>query len=156
MKKGYLRHLFQSMKESWIFYELLTFVSAFCFFGSYFLFYYPTALCWIYPFNQGTVILFVLALLSSSIPVILIIKNRDESNKIYLFNIISRSAYFVFGILTRWGFIQYQRQGCGNIYRWYVYFMDAYSAIMILEIIIVVFFLIKKNRSQSKLSKPWS
>ncbi len=123
MRKESLKHFFQFIKETKLVYELFTFVSAICFFGSYFLFYRPTMECVIYPFYPGTAILFVLPLLSSFVLVILIIKDKLVKNKTLLIYMINRSFLFILGILTRVIFIQYQRQGCGNIERWYVYFI---------------------------------
>ena len=150
MKKVSLTHFFQFIKETKLVYEIPTFVSAICFLGSYFLFYKPTMECVIYPFNPGTAILFALAFVSSSITVILIIKERHVTIKTLLIYVIHRSFLFILGILTRLGFIQYQRQGCGNIHRWYVYFIDAYLATVILELIIILLVVFIANRTQSR------
>ena len=150
MKKVSLTHFFQFIKETKLVYEIFTFVSVICFLGSYFLYYRPSMECVIYPFNPGTAILFALSLISSSIIVILIIKKRYVTKKILLIYVINRSFIFILGILTRVGFIQYQRQGCGNIERWYVYFIDAYLAILISELIIILLLVFIANTTQSK------
>ena len=121
--------------------------------GSRTLFYIPSNLCFIYPFNPGTTILFTLSLISSFVSVTLIIKDRHVNNKTLLIYVINRSFLLILGILTRFGFILYQRQGCGNILRWYVYFIDAYLAVVILELIIILLFVFITKRAQSKQSK---
>lgn len=150
MNKETFTHFFQFIKETKLGYELFTFISAVCFFGSYFLFYRPSMLCFIYPFNPGTAILFALSLISSSVIVILIIKEKQATKKNLLIYVINRNFLFIIGILTRMGFIQYQRQGCGNIERWYVYFIDAYLAAVILELILIPLIIFIANRLQSK------
>ncbi len=150
MGKLSLTHFFQFIKETNLIHEIFTFISAICFLGSYFLFYQPTMLCYIYPFYPGTAILFALSLISSLIIVILIFKEKHVTKKTLLIYVINRSFLFILGILTRVGFIQYQRQGCGNIERWYVYFIDAYVATLILELIIILLIVFRANRTQSK------
>ena len=150
MKKVSLTHFFQFIKETKLVYEIFTFVSAVLFLGSYFLFYRPSMECVIFPFNPGTAILFALSMVSSSIIVLLIVKERHVTKKALLINLINRSFLLILGILTRVGFILYQRLGCGNIYRWYVYFIDAYLATVISEIIIILLIFFIANRVQSK------
>lgn len=152
MKKESFTHFFQFIKETKLVYELFTFVLAVCFFGSYFLFYPPSMLCWIYPFYPGTAIFFALSLVSSLVLVILIIKGKQVTKKTSLIYIINRSLLFIIGILVRLGFIQYQRQGCGNIYRWYIYFIDAYLATLIFEIGLIILIIFIAIRTQSKQS----
>ncbi len=150
MKKVNFTHFFQFIEETKLIHEIFTFISAICFLGSYFLFYQPSMECVIYPFYPGTAILFALSLISSSIIVILIIKERHVTKKTFLICVINRSFLFILGIFTRVGFIQYQRQGCGNIERWYVYFIDAYLATVILELIIILLVVFIANRAQPK------
>lgn len=154
MGKLSLTHFFQFIKETKLVYEIPTFISAICFLGSYFLIYKPTMLCYIQPFYPGTAILFALSSVVSSVTVILIIKEiikeRHVTKKASRTYLINRSFIFILGILTRVGFIQYQRQGCGNIERWYVYFIDAYSAILISELIIILIIVFIANTTQSE------
>jgi len=153
VKKKSLVYTFQFLKETKILYEIFAFVSAFCFLGSYFLFYKPSLLCFIYSFNPGTAIFFILALVSSFVTVVLIIKERKVINETLLTFVIDRSLLLMFGILTRLGFIQYQRQGCGNILRWYVYFIDAFVATIILELVIILLLVFITNKAQFKQNK---
>ena len=153
MKKVSLANFFHFIKKTKFVYELLTFISAICFLGSYFLIYRPSMLCYIQRFYSGTAILFALPLVSSFVLVILIIKDKQVMNKTLLIYLINRSFLFILGILTRVGFILYQRQGCGNIERWYVYFIDVFIAVMILEVIIILLFVFITRRTLIKQSK---
>lgn len=150
MKKERFTQFLEYLKELKIIYDILTFFTTICFFASYFLFYKPSLLCFVYPFNPRTAIFFTIAFLSSFVIVIRIIKDKQVSKETLLSFMINRGLIVIVGELIRWGFLQYQHLGCGNISRWYVYFIDVLVATMIFELIVILIVILLFKKAESK------
>ena len=147
---------FQLTKKLKILLEVLALILVACFFGSYFMLYPPTMLCFIYRFNLGTGFFFLLAWSLASYPVIFIINYKKMQNEFLLYDIISKSCYFVVGMVIRWVFILYQRQGCGNVTYQHIFLLDAFLAnLALLIIFMLIFEFIKKKKhlKQNNLEK---